>query len=135
MLHYYSPCSKSLNRSLKCDLCIYGGTSGGIAAAVTAEKAELETERARRTQEAADELVIDAKMKVGLTREQAIAVIKRQKDHDAAIEKLWADRRPRIVDILKEGLSDRETRAAIRELDGSITLGEINAAKATMAAQ
>jgi len=41
MLHYYSPCSKSLNRSLKCDLCIYGGTSGGIAAAVTAKRLGL----------------------------------------------------------------------------------------------
>ena len=35
-LHYYRPPEQRLNRALRCDVCVYGGNSGGIAAAVTA---------------------------------------------------------------------------------------------------
>ena len=38
MLHYYFPPSTPLGQRLRCDLCIYGGTSGGIAAAVAAKR-------------------------------------------------------------------------------------------------
>jgi len=37
-----------------------------------------------KAQAEADEPIIEQKMKVGLTREQAIGVIKRQRAHDAA---------------------------------------------------
>ncbi len=37
-LRYYTPASERLNRVIKCDLCIYGGTSGGIAAAAQARR-------------------------------------------------------------------------------------------------
>ncbi len=40
-LHYYFPPEKLQNLTLKCDLCIYGGNSGGIAAAVTARRLGL----------------------------------------------------------------------------------------------
>lgn len=38
MLHYYRAPSKLLNITRHCDLCIYGGTSGGVAAAVAARR-------------------------------------------------------------------------------------------------
>lgn len=87
---------------------------------------------AKESERAAEEKQIAEKVAAGLTRDQAIAVIKRQKDHDAAIAKLWESRRPAIVAVLKEKLSDRDMRARVREIDGSITLDEINAAKATL---
>lgn len=77
----------------------------------------------------AEEDVIATKMKVGLTREQAVNVIKRQRQHDAALAKMWEKRRPEIVKILKEKLKERDLRARVRELDASITIDEINAAK------
>ena len=40
-LHYYFPHGEPLNRDIRCDLCIYGGNSGGIAAAVTARRIGL----------------------------------------------------------------------------------------------
>jgi hypothetical protein len=40
-LHYYLPPSQKLNRTLDCDLCIYGGSSGGIAAAIVARRLGL----------------------------------------------------------------------------------------------
>lgn len=40
-LRYYSPAGSLLNRNITCDLCIYGGTSGGIAAAVAAKRQGL----------------------------------------------------------------------------------------------
>lgn len=40
-LRYYAPATAQLNRSLDRDLCIYGGTSGAIAAAVTASRLGL----------------------------------------------------------------------------------------------
>jgi len=93
--------------------------------ALAAKVAVYEAAEAERTKE---EQVIAEKIAAGLTREQAIAVIKRQKEHDAAVEKQWAARRPQIVAVIKEKLNERETRARIREIDGSITLDEIKAA-------
>ena len=40
-LRYYRPPEQKLDRMVNCDLCIYGGTSGGIAAAVTARRLGL----------------------------------------------------------------------------------------------
>lgn len=40
-LRYYTPPETPLDRSIDCDLCIYGGTSGGIAAAVAARRLGL----------------------------------------------------------------------------------------------
>jgi hypothetical protein len=40
-LRYYTPPDVFLNRSLECDLCIYGGTSGAIAAAAAAKRKGL----------------------------------------------------------------------------------------------
>ena len=37
-LHYYFPPEGILNRTVTCDICVYGGNSGGIAAAVTARR-------------------------------------------------------------------------------------------------
>lgn len=37
-LHYYFPPDRNLNRPVTCDICVCGGTSGGIAAAVTAKR-------------------------------------------------------------------------------------------------
>lgn len=40
-LRYYTPTTTPLNKTISCDLCIYGGTSGGIAAAVAARRQGL----------------------------------------------------------------------------------------------
>lgn len=40
-LHYYVPPKKNLRMDLTCELCIYGGTSGGIAAATVAKRLGL----------------------------------------------------------------------------------------------
>lgn len=40
-LRYYTPPATRLDKTISCDLCIYGGTSGGIAAAVTAKRQGL----------------------------------------------------------------------------------------------
>lgn len=40
-LRYYTPPTGSLNRTISCDLCIYGGTSGAIAAATAAKRKGL----------------------------------------------------------------------------------------------
>lgn len=40
-LRYYTPAASPLNKIITCDLCIYGGTSGGIAAAVAARRQGL----------------------------------------------------------------------------------------------
>lgn len=54
---------------------------------LTAENAELTKQvegfQAQKVQDSADEVVIREKMSHGLTREQALAVIKRQRAHDA----------------------------------------------------
>ena len=84
---------------------------------------------------AADEAIIRKKMESGLTRPQALRVLATQRAFDEAIAKQWADRRPRLVDIIKLGLSPREERLAIRDADASVTLEEINAAKAWLAEQ
>jgi hypothetical protein len=77
----------------------------------------------------AEEEVISQKVKVGLSRDQAVGVIKRQRQHDAAITKQWEKRRPQIIKILKEDLKERDMRARVRELDASITIDEIEAAR------
>ena len=84
--------------------------------------------KAKENERAEEEREIAQKVSAGLTREQAMKVIQRQKDHDAAVAKQWEVRRPAIVAVLKEKLTERETRARIREVDGSITLDEIKAA-------
>ena len=87
---------------------------------------------AKETVRAAEEKQIADKVSAGLTRDQAIKVIQRQKDHDAAIAAQWANRRPAIVAILKEKLPEREMRARVREIDAAITLDEIKAAVASL---
>jgi len=90
--------------------------------------AQVAADEERDAERAAEEALIVSKTRAGLTRDQAIAVIKRQKEHDAAVAAEWTKRRPGIVAILKQGLTEKETRQAIRELNAAITLDEIKAA-------
>ena len=99
-----------------------------VAAGADAQEYNV-TIKAKIAQQEAEEVIIAKKMKVGLTRDQAVSVIQRQKDHDAAIAKQWGERRPKIIEILKEGLKEREMRAHVREFNAAITTDEINAAK------
>lgn len=94
---------------------------------LAAAKAKIAAFEAKDAERASEEAAIAAKVQAGLTRDQAIAVIKRQKEHDKAVAAQWENRRPAIVAVLKEKLTERETRARIREIDGSITLDEIKA--------
>jgi hypothetical protein len=103
-----------------------------IAAAAAAAQEFNVTQKAKIAHQEAEEELIAQKMKVGLSRDQATAVIQRQKTHDAAIARQWAARRPAIVAILKKNLPDRKMRARVRELDAVITLDEINAAKESL---
>ncbi|HEV2329240.1 MAG TPA: hypothetical protein VGY56_10670 [Verrucomicrobiae bacterium] len=90
-------------------------------------------------EKAAEEKLIAEKTQVGLSRAQALAVIQRQKDHDAALEKVWGERRSEIVQVLKEckcatGKVTREARLRIREIHGAIVLDEIKAAQKSLEA-
>ena len=87
---------------------------------------------AQEATRAAEEKQIAIKTNAGLSRDQAIKVIQRQKDHDAAVAAQWSARRPAIVAVLKEKLTEREMRARVREIDASITLDEIKAAAASL---
>jgi len=71
-----------------------------IKAAAAASQDWITREKARRAQEEADEVVIAKKMLPGLTREQAIASIKRQRDHDAATVEKKAKNLPRLLEII-----------------------------------
>jgi hypothetical protein len=55
-----------------------------LAAELAAAKKELETFKAQAAQASADEIIIREKMSHGLTRDQAVSVIHRQRAHDAA---------------------------------------------------
>jgi hypothetical protein len=88
---------------------------------------------------AEEEKKIAEKTSVGLSRSQALAVIKRQKNHDEALEKVWAERRADIVQVLKDckctsGKVSRDARMKIREIHGAIVLDEIIAAQKSIPA-
>ncbi len=59
-------------------------TIARLTAELAAANKTLSEMAEAKAQAEADEPIIEQKMKVGLTREQAIAVIKRQREHDAA---------------------------------------------------
>lgn len=93
---------------------------------------------ADKEREEADEKIIKEKMDRGLTRPQAIAVIRRQREHDAATEREWRERRPRVIELLKQyhctaGNVPMKCRVALRNLFPYITLDEIQAAQAEIA--
>jgi len=54
-----------------------------LTAELAAANKTIESFKAQASQASADELVIEQKMRVGLSREQAVAVIQRQRAHDA----------------------------------------------------
>lgn len=85
-------------------------------------------------QAAADEEIILAKTRVGLSRPQAENVLRRQREHDKALASVWEKRRPAIVSILQRfrctsGTVSKKCRMEIREIDASIVLDEIVAAQ------
>lgn len=93
---------------------------------VEAEKAEL----------AEREKIIEAKTRAGLTRAQAIAVIERQKAHDAELERQWASRRPQIIEILRKFPDLLDARKQISQLfPGIIIMEEIKAAQKAIRAE
>lgn len=92
-------------------------------------KAQVNNYETQKKLAAQNEKLIAQKVAAGLTRDQAIAVIQRQKDHAAAIEALWARRRPAIVEVLKSVKGVREQRDSIRAIDASITADEVSAAR------
>lgn len=97
--------------------------------------AELEAAKAEKSEE---EKEIAIKVGKGLTRDQAISVIRRQKEHDAAVAKLWESRRPAIIEALKDnsclkGPINKAARLAIREINPTIMRNEIEAAQASAA--
>jgi hypothetical protein len=74
------------------------------------------TTKARLAEQEAEETLIAEKMEAGLNREQAIAVIKRQKDHDAALKSTQDKRRPRLLQIIKANADNlRHARALARD--------------------
>lgn len=113
-------------------------------ARLEAENAELRAIADRRQAEddllAAQEKIIAEKTRVGLTRAQAVAVIKRQKDYDDYMEAQWAARRPRIIELLQrfrctKGEVPFKARLEIRKVVGAfIVLDEIVAAQKSLEA-
>lgn len=89
-----------------------------IIARQNARIAELEKAEAQRTaldaQTEADEKIIKGKMEAGVSRPQAIAVIRRQKEFDQAKAKLQAEIRAFISDALPTA-TETELRLAIRQ--------------------
>ena len=69
------------------------------AASAEAKVAHFESER---EQAAKDETVIKSKMEVGLTREQAKAVIHRQREHGAARQTAYDEARAARLPALKK---------------------------------
>lgn len=118
---------------------IYGltedATEQEIAEAATAAQNQNTAEKAKRAQEEADEMLIAEKVSRGITRAQAISVIKRQREHDAAVKRQIADRRPRLLEIIKAhpnniGMARRAARDELGIFEGS----EFNAALAELKA-
>jgi hypothetical protein len=106
-------------------------TEQDITNAAAAAKDAIDTENARRDQEEADEARIAEKMNAGISREQAVSVIKRQREHDAHLEQVRASRRPRLLDIIR--LFPNDLRQARRMAASELTLfdgAEFNAAVA-----
>jgi regulator of replication initiation timing len=120
-------------------LCMADAPAGGSDAAASA-KETLEQENSRLklenqklkdavtasaaadAQRKADELIITEKTKLGLTRDQAIAVIKRQREHDEALKEKRGERLPAIKDIIKANRDEVAARRAARiqfpDMDG-----------------
>ncbi|HTB86021.1 MAG TPA: hypothetical protein VK742_20415 [Candidatus Sulfotelmatobacter sp.] len=95
-----------------------------LADASAADAARIEVEKA-----------IAEKTSKGLTREQAIAVIRRQKEHDEAQEAFWAKRRPAVIAILKKYDDTVEQRKKLNTtLNTNISPEEIAAAQKAMTA-
>ena len=65
-------------------------TVASLTSELAASNKALETFKAQAAQASADEVIIREKMTHGLTRDQAVSVIHRQRAHDAA-EKAQAD--------------------------------------------
>ena len=83
-------------------------------------------------QRAADELAITHKTKLGLSRDQAIAVIKRQREHDQALEEKRAARLPAIKAIIASSKDELSARRAARiqypDMDGGEWAAALKAA-------
>ena len=87
------------------------GTAGGAPALPSVEELQkrLEAANARIADyqkadatRTAEEKLIAKKMAAGLTRDQAIAVIARQKAHDQALADKKAARLPRLLEIIRD---------------------------------
>lgn len=92
--------------------------------------AELEGENKQRE---ADEVIIKEKMSHGLSRAQAEAAIKHQRDHDAAKKKKWSKRQPKIVAIIKQQKDLGSARTEAGRLYTDLASAEFNAAAESVA--
>jgi len=72
-----------------------------ISAAATKMADSVAAANALREQEEADEVVISVKTRAGLTRVQAIGVIKRQREFNEELTRQQAGRLPRLLEIIK----------------------------------
>jgi hypothetical protein len=86
-------------------------------------EAEIAGYKKADAERSAEEKLIADKVGKGLTREQAIAVIQRQKDHDQALAEKKAARLPRLNEIIKSNPNRAAARKAARaefpDMDGS----------------
>jgi uncharacterized protein YaiL (DUF2058 family) len=91
-------------------------TSKDLAAENAALKAQLLALQSAESQRLQDEDEIAKKTSVGLSRAQAIAVIKRQREFDAARAKEKETLLGKVAVLLKSGLKDQELLIAVRSL-------------------
>jgi hypothetical protein len=82
----------------------------------TALRAQLLALQAVESQRLQDEDEIAKKTSVGLSRAQAIAVIKRQREFDAARAREKETLLGKVAVLLKSGLKDQELLTAVRSL-------------------
>ena len=94
-----------------------------IMAAVAASKKRLDDFESEKARVAADEEIISQKVSAGITRQQAINVIQRQKEHDIALAEKKASRLPRFLQLISDYPNRVQARRAAAaefpDLDGS----------------
>lgn len=102
-------------------ITLYGlpetASESDIAAAAAESRSYELDQKARRLHEEAEEALIQQKISKGLTREQAINTIARQRKHDEALAKDRAERRSKILKILQGvNLNSLESLRAARKI-------------------
>lgn len=92
------------------------------------ERARVRELEAKEKQRTADEVLIGEKMSMGLNRDQAVGVIRRQREHDLAKAKRREERLPNLIEAINSSQNIRDARQQARSLYPDLDGSEFNAA-------